>query len=203
MEAKKTPRTRTVKKTPSAVTPEVKLQESVQVKHYERNNHHSTKWSIVRIIIMMWLIVWAYITWVTMWLGEYKSHLWYVNQNPVDPMIEHCQLMPEMPGCEKYIGHTWYHDPLDMSMRDMGKMLEGKTGSGLEKAFLEGMIPHHEGAIMMAKYLTGEIRPELKKMGEDIINAQNTEIEQMKRWLIEWWYASGSLSPTPTEKIAI
>lgn len=36
------------------------------------------------------------------------------------------------------------HDPMDMSMRDMGKMLEGKTGDALNKAFLEGMIPHHE-----------------------------------------------------------
>lgn len=31
-----------------------------------------------------------------------------------------------------------------MSMREMGAMLSGKTGDELDKAFLEGMIPHHE-----------------------------------------------------------
>lgn len=33
---------------------------------------------------------------------------------------------------------------MDMSMTAMGKMLEGKTGDALDKAFLEGMIPHHQ-----------------------------------------------------------
>jgi hypothetical protein len=28
-------------------------------------------------------------------------------------------------------------DPMSMSMADMGKMLEGKTGDDLDKAFLE------------------------------------------------------------------
>jgi uncharacterized protein (DUF305 family) len=81
-------------------------------------------------------------------------------------------------------------DPMDMNMRHMGMMLAGQTGAALERAFLEGMIPHHQGAIEMAKYLTGSIRPELIKMGQDIITAQNAEIAQMQKWLIEWGYAS-------------
>jgi uncharacterized protein (DUF305 family) len=44
-------------------------------------------------------------------------------------------------------------DPMDMSMRDMDSMMKGRTGDALNKAFLEGMIPHHQGAIDMAKYL--------------------------------------------------
>lgn len=41
-----------------------------------------------------------------------------------------------------------------MSMYEMEKMLQGKTGDELDRAFLEAMIPHHQGAIDMAKYLT-------------------------------------------------
>ena len=40
--------------------------------------------------------------------------------------------------------HTMAGDIMDMSMADMGKMLEGKSGDALDKAFLEGMIPHHQ-----------------------------------------------------------
>lgn len=54
------------------------------------------------------------------------------------------------------------------------------------------MIPHHQGAVDMARYLTGAKHPELQKMGQDIITAQNKEIEQMKKWQKDWGYNTGS-----------
>ncbi len=81
-------------------------------------------------------------------------------------------------------------DPMSMSMTDMGKMLAGKTGDDLNKAFLLGMIPHHQGAIDMAKYLAGSNKPELVKLGADIISAQQKEIDQMNKWMKEWGYTS-------------
>jgi uncharacterized protein (DUF305 family) len=46
------------------------------------------------------------------------------------------------------------------------------------------MIPHHQGAIEMAK---GELKygqdPELRHLAEGIIAAQQSEIELMDRWL--------------------
>ncbi len=75
-------------------------------------------------------------------------------------------------------------------MSDMGKMLEGKTGDALDKAFLEGMIPHHQAAVDMAKYLAGSNKPELVKLGADIIATQTKEIEQMKTWQKAWGYTS-------------
>jgi uncharacterized protein (DUF305 family) len=81
-------------------------------------------------------------------------------------------------------------DPMDMTMRDMGAMLQGKTGAALDKAFLEGMIPHHQWAIDMAKYLAGSDKPELVKLGADIISTQQKEIDQMNKWLVEWGLVS-------------
>jgi uncharacterized protein (DUF305 family) len=50
--------------------------------------------------------------------------------------------------------------------------------------FVKGMIPHHQGAIDMAKILLEHGKdPELKKLAEDIIAAQTTEIAQMQVWL--------------------
>ncbi|MBX9809061.1 DUF305 domain-containing protein [Candidatus Gracilibacteria bacterium] len=95
-------------------------------------------------------------------------------------------------------------DPMSMSMRDMGMMLEGQTGDALDRSFLEGMIPHHQGAVDMAKYLVNAKHPELKKMGQEIIIAQEKEIAQMKQWMMDWGYtmnANSSSSMSPQEEM--
>jgi uncharacterized protein (DUF305 family) len=49
------------------------------------------------------------------------------------------------------------------------------------------MIPHHEGAVEMAKALkTQNTRTELKELADDIITAQEAEIKQMREWLGKW-----------------
>jgi hypothetical protein len=46
----------------------------------------------------------------------------------------------------------------------------------------------------MAKYLTNAKHPELRQMGQDIITAQNKEINQMKQWIQDWGYTGTSVS---------
>lgn len=74
------------------------------------------------------------------------------------------------------------------AMGGMMSGLAGKSGADLEKAFLEEMIVHHEGAVEMAKtLLKGTQRPELVKLGNDIVSAQTGEIEMMRGWLKAWF----------------
>jgi len=62
-----------------------------------------------------------------------------------------------------------------------------KNAANFDEAFLQEMIPHHQMAVMMAQMLlSGSNRPEMKQLGEDIITAQEAEIEQMRSWLAEW-----------------
>ena len=78
----------------------------------------------------------------------------------------------------------------DMSsmMMDMNKGLEGKTGDAFDQTFLNEMIVHHQGAVEMAKLvLKTSKRPELIKLANDIIAAQNGEIKMMQDWNKTWF----------------
>lgn len=74
---------------------------------------------------------------------------------------------------------------MDMTMNDMVGMMNGKTGKALEKEFITGMIPHHQGAVDMAKKLLADptVSPELKDFANKIIVAQEGEIKMMNEWL--------------------
>lgn len=74
------------------------------------------------------------------------------------------------------------------AMQGMMMDISGKTGNDLDKAFLEQMVIHHEGAVSMARTLkAGTSRPELKKMADDIISVQTKEIEMMNSWKNQWF----------------
>jgi len=50
--------------------------------------------------------------------------------------------------------------------------------------FVKGMIPHHQGAIDMAKTVLAFGKdPEVKKLAEEIVKAQESEIALMNEWL--------------------
>lgn len=52
--------------------------------------------------------------------------------------------------------------------------------------FVRGMIPHHQGAVEMAKVVLQYGKdPKLKKLARGIISAQDKEIAVMKRWFAQ------------------
>jgi uncharacterized protein (DUF305 family) len=84
--------------------------------------------------------------------------------------------------------------PMEMSqeqMRGMGMMMNPQELANKEpfdKAFIDAMIPHHQSAIEMAKVAYEESKiPAIKELAENIVSAQQEEIEQMKRWRQQWY----------------
>ncbi len=80
------------------------------------------------------------------------------------------------------------HGSMSKMMDDMAAGLKDKTGDDFDKAFLDEMIVHHEGAVDMANtVLEKSKREELRNLANDIIAAQTTEIEQMNAWKKAWF----------------
>ena len=74
------------------------------------------------------------------------------------------------------------------TMAGMTSELEGKYGDEFDKAFIQGMIVHHEGAVEMAQQaLQSAKHAEIKQMAKEIIDAQTGEINTMRGWLQSWY----------------
>lgn len=64
----------------------------------------------------------------------------------------------------------------------------GAADNQFDLRFLNAMIPHHEGAVVMAQdALSKSKRPEIKKLAQAIITAQRAEIKQMQQWKQAWY----------------
>jgi uncharacterized protein (DUF305 family) len=84
--------------------------------------------------------------------------------------------------------------PMEMSqkqMRGMGMMMDPQQLANqkpFDKAFIDAMIPHHQSAIEMSQVaLENSDNPKIKDLAQNIISAQQREIEQMKQWRKEWY----------------
>jgi uncharacterized protein (DUF305 family) len=74
-------------------------------------------------------------------------------------------------------------------------MALGPANAEFDLRFIDAMTPHHQGAVEMAKEAQQKSeRPEIQKLAADIIQAQNTEIDQMKQWR-QAWYPTASAEP--------
>ena len=87
---------------------------------------------------------------------------------------------------------AWYRDWYGVEYADNGEYmpmmreLENLSGAELDRVFLEDMIGHHMGAIMMARSVQPYIEhDEMAELAQNIVSTQSAEIAQMRLLLRE------------------
>ena len=66
----------------------------------------------------------------------------------------------------------------------MHKSMDITFSGDADRDFIAGMLPHHQGAVDMAKIVLAFGKdPEVRKLAENIIKAQEEEIAWMNSWL--------------------
>lgn len=76
----------------------------------------------------------------------------------------------------------------------MDHSMHANPDQPFDAQFIDGMIEHHQGAIVMAEEaLTAAEHEELRSLAEATVAAQGPEIEQMSTWRESWYPA---LAPT-------
>lgn len=85
------------------------------------------------------------------------------------------------------MGHMMKMSPEQMQAMMMNMNL-GAADADFDKRFIDAMIPHHEGALVMAKdALNKSQRAEIKQLAKDILTSQQKEIDQMRQWRTSWY----------------
>lgn len=78
---------------------------------------------------------------------------------------------------------------------DHGSMNLGLKDESFDLRFIDGMVPHHAGAVKMAQEaLAKSQRPEIKQLAQQMIDAQEKEIAELQTWR-KAWYPSQDETP--------
>jgi uncharacterized protein (DUF305 family) len=100
---------------------------------------------------------------------------WYPDAGD-DPVMYHAEMGHMMPMSQ------------EMKSNMMMSMDLGPADDEFDLRFINAMIPHHEGALVMAEEaLQKSDRPEIQELAQAILDTQQVEIDQMRQWRQDWY----------------
>ena len=100
----------------------------------------------------------------------------------------------EIKQMEDWLGQWYSGQNTNLTYAPMMRDLSQLEGDALDQAFLEDMIMHHMGAVMMSQNLVnlGLVEHQaVQPFAQNIADTQRQEIWQMQAWLQEWYGVAG------------
>jgi uncharacterized protein (DUF305 family) len=96
------------------------------------------------------------------------------------------------------------HEQLGLSASEAGlehvDHAELEAARPFDRAFIDEMVPHHQGAIRMARAVMAKAKDaEIVRLAEMIVEAQSREIEAMNDWRTRWYGARSPAGGVPAE----
>ncbi|MGI9020658.1 MAG: DUF305 domain-containing protein [Solirubrobacterales bacterium] len=95
------------------------------------------------------------------------------------------------------------HGTLGLEPHEAGMEMntaELESARPFDRAFIDMMVPHHQGAIRMARVQLDQGQDvQLYDIAQSIIDVQSREIEEMNSWREEWYGAPSPAGGVPTE----
>jgi len=97
------------------------------------------------------------------------------------------------------------HDELGLTAEQAGMAMTDKEMQAMmgakpfDREFIDMMIPHHQGAIRMARVVLASTKdPEIRSLAQAIVTAQSKEIEEMNGWRKSWFGKPSPAGGVPT-----
>jgi uncharacterized protein (DUF305 family) len=73
------------------------------------------------------------------------------------------------------------HNSMGMGSKNMARQMVMKDGKYSDERFIDAMVPHHEGAVEMARVaLKNAEHEEIRELSRNIISSQQAEIQELK-----------------------
>jgi uncharacterized protein (DUF305 family) len=109
---------------------------------------------------------------------------------------------------QKILPNSDAHQGLGLSAEEAGMAHMEPTGALAEarpfdRAFIDEMVPHHQGAIRMARAVLDETEDGgTRSLAEAILRTQSDEIEQMNEWRHAWYGDASPAGGVPAGEVA-
>lgn len=87
------------------------------------------------------------------------------------------------------IGFGYYLTPdYQMSMYEKNSMSLGQAGRSFDLRYINAMIAHHRGAMLLAEQLAqNTTRPEMKALAENVLRDEPGAIAELYAWKKQWY----------------
>ena len=95
----------------------------------------------------------------------------------------------------------WLTPQYNLSMYDKNVMDLGQPDKWVDLRYIDAMIAHHRGAMLLAKQAQESRRPEIRELAASILKDEPPNIDELYRWKKSWYGDTRPVRDPQTPKL--